>query len=142
MSSIQATVTDLPEIKELLSKSNIMIDDIEKFVSHTLVIKEQERIIAVGALELYGSEALLRSVAVDSTVRNRGLGKEIYSDLQRVAQVCGVSQLYLLTETAEAFFRKMGFETVSRDVAPESIKNTSQFSSLCPSSATLMRLSI
>lgn len=142
MDTVKATTADLPAIRELLAQSNLLSDDIEKFLSHCLVIKVQDSIIAVGALEVYVSIALVRSVAVAAAQRKRGLGKLVYHALKDLAMESGVTDLYLLTETAEPFFSKMGFVITSRDDAPESIKNTTQFSSLCPSSATLMKLSI
>lgn len=142
MKLIGATETDLESIKELLLHSNLMVDDIEKHLTSCFVFKEQERLIAFGAIELYGIDALLRSVAVAQTHRKKGLGEKLYHAIQEMAKVNGVRELFLLTETAEGFFQKMGFERLSRDNAPESIRQTSQFSSLCPDSAVFMKRSI
>ena len=48
--------------------------------------------------------------------------------------------LYLLTNTAERFFTKLGFEQINRQAAPVTMQNTTEFSSLCPDSAICMRL--
>jgi quercetin dioxygenase-like cupin family protein len=50
----------------------------------------------------------------------------------------GINNLHLLTTTAEKFFASPGFSVVPRDEAPASMKATSEFSSICPSSSTYM----
>jgi amino-acid N-acetyltransferase len=50
----------------------------------------------------------------------------------------GVESLYLLTTTADAFFSRLGYSPASREEAPSFIKNTSQFSGLCPASSVFM----
>lgn len=55
------------------------------------------------------------------------------------AKAHGVEEVYLLTTTAEGFFARLGYERVEREGAPESIRGTKEFSSICPSSAVLMR---
>jgi amino-acid N-acetyltransferase len=44
----------------------------------------------------------------------------------------------LLTTTAAAFFEKRGYRRLARTSAPAAIRATTQFSALCPSTATLM----
>jgi len=46
--------------------------------------------------------------------------------------------MYLLTTTAEAFFELLGFRRIERHAAPPEIQRSAEFSSLCPSSATVM----
>jgi len=50
----------------------------------------------------------------------------------------GVSDLYLLTTTADAWFRGHGYSPAARDTAPPAIRATSQFSGLCPAAASLL----
>ncbi len=50
--------------------------------------------------------------------------------------------LYLLTTTAKDFFNKEGYIVVNRDEVPEPIKNSSEFSSVCPSTAIVMKKEI
>jgi amino-acid N-acetyltransferase len=54
------------------------------------------------------------------------------------ARTTGLKKVYLLTTDAQAFFRKLGFAEVPRESAPEAIRRTAQFRTLCPASATLM----
>jgi amino-acid N-acetyltransferase len=54
------------------------------------------------------------------------------------AHLQGIKELYLLTNTAEGFFSKIGFNKVERDNVPDSIRATKEFQSLCPSTAACM----
>ena len=49
-----------------------------------------------------------------------------------------VEQLVLLTETAEKFFRAIGYEVIDRRHVPQGIKQSAEFRSLCPASAVCM----
>jgi amino-acid N-acetyltransferase len=46
--------------------------------------------------------------------------------------------LYLLTTTAREFFAGRGYRAIDRADAPERIRGTTEFSDLCPASATAM----
>ena len=62
------------------------------------------------------------------------------SELVGLAKLKGVLEIYLLTTTAEGFFRRNGFERIERKIVPEVIKQTTEFTSLCPSSAVCMKM--
>lgn len=50
-----------------------------------------------------------------------------------------VTELYLLTTTAESFFADLGFDRIQREDTPPAIQQTSEFHDLCPETATCMR---
>jgi N-acetylglutamate synthase-like GNAT family acetyltransferase len=54
----------------------------------------------------------------------------------------GVKELYLITTTADGYFEKQGYERVSRENVPVEIAQSQQFSSICPSSAVVMKKGI
>lgn len=89
-------------------------------------------------LEVYGNVALLRSLAVSVDFRGRGHGKALVAQAECYAQSQGVKEIYLLTSTAERFFEQLGYQTVARECAPEAIRQTQEFSTLCPSSSAFM----
>jgi amino-acid N-acetyltransferase len=49
-----------------------------------------------------------------------------------------VETLYLLTTTAAPFFERYGYGAVAREEVPRPIRDTTEFTDLCPASATCM----
>jgi amino-acid N-acetyltransferase len=103
------------------------------------VVESGGSVVGVGGLELHGSAALLRSLAVSAADRGRGLAGAICDHLEAEAASRGAEHLYLLTETAAPFFTKRGCAAISRDDAPPEIASSREFAELCPQSAVLMR---
>ncbi len=89
-------------------------------------------------VELYGSDALLRSLVVRESERRRGTGRALVAAVENYACTTGVRSVYLLTETAGAFFSSLGYSALAREHAPPAIRATTQFSTLCPDSAAFM----
>ena len=89
-------------------------------------------------LELYDSVALLRSLAVSSKCRGRGCGTALVAQAELFARSQGAREIYLLTNTAERFFERLGYALLLREAAPAAIQRTQEFSALCPSSSALM----
>lgn len=129
----------LGDLRAFLQASGLPKDDLVLENSVFLVSRDGDgNIIASGGFETYGPYALLRSVAIAPLLRNMGFGVLIVGELLAQAKKKQVSKVYLLTETAEVFFAKLGFERVGREDAPSEIKASTEFSSVCPVSAVLM----
>jgi len=94
--------------------------------------------IGYAGLEVYGTDALLRSVVVDPARRSVGLGRAIVETTLAEARRLGATRAFLLTNTAKAYFERLGFVAIDRASAPETILSTRQAAGLCPSSAPLM----
>lgn len=92
----------------------------------------------VVGLELLGSAALLRSLVVRPGARGTGGGRALVAAAERHAEDHGVRSVYLLTTTAAEFFGRLGYAPAARDSAPPAIRETREFSALCPASATFM----
>jgi len=89
-------------------------------------------------LELYGTDALLRSLVVAENARHKGLGATLIDHAEQYAASKGVRSIYLLTTTAQAFFKRLGYERIERSTAPPSIERTREFAGLCPASSAFM----
>jgi|SRR4030095_729224 len=126
------------QVIELLQENNLPVSDLDEG-KHLFALLQNGEVVGTGGLELFNNCALLRSVSVKKDLQNRGLGKYINKELERMSKEKGVDCLYLLTTTAKDFFCHEGYEVVDREEAPELIKNTSEFSSVCPSTAVAMR---
>ena len=140
----RATPGDLQAVRTLLRSCDLPIEDLTpEHLEHFVLCHDGQRLVGSGGLEVVSEEAaLLRSLAVAPEDRARGLGRELWSRARDLARALAVRRLYLLTTTAESFFRKWGFRRVIRDAAPEGIRATVEFSSLCPATAVVMVLDI
>jgi amino-acid N-acetyltransferase len=140
----KATPGDLHAVRTLLRSCDLPIDDLTPdHLEHFVLCHVRDRLVgSVGLEAVSGEAALLRSLAVASGERARGLGRELWTRARQHAGALAVKRLYLLTTTAESLFRKWGFRRVPRDVAPEGIRATAEFNSLCPATAVVMVLDI
>lgn len=89
-------------------------------------------------LELFGTDALLRSLVVTSGARAAGTGSALVRHAETYALTQGVRRIFLLTTTAEAFFARRGYSRMAREHAPDSIRTTREFADICPASSALM----
>lgn len=97
-----------------------------------------EDLAGVIGLEAYGTVALLRSLAVAPDGQGQGLGSALLAHAERAARWRGVSALYLLTTTAEAFFSRRGYIRLPREAAPPVLHSTAEFAARCPVSAACL----
>lgn len=138
--AVLESVEQLDGIKQLLSACELPVADIVPSDSMLFFgCHYGDRLVGVVGLEVYGASALLRSLAVAPAQRDRGLGRSLVAFAEAHAASLGVESLFLLTTAAEAYFSKLGYAPASREDAPPAIRNTSQFSALCPASASFMR---
>jgi amino-acid N-acetyltransferase len=129
----------LHTVLDLLRASSLPYQDIELKNNLFIIYHDDNgKMIGSGGLEFYSSYALLRSLAVVESERGKSFGKEIVSDLFARAQSRTVKEIYLLTETASDFFKKIGFADIARDAVPNEIKTSTEFKSVCPVSAACM----
>ncbi|MHA1903809.1 MAG: arsenic resistance N-acetyltransferase ArsN2 [Candidatus Thorarchaeota archaeon] len=136
---------DYPIIVDLLKKNNLPPDGIEPHLDNFLVIRnpeqrvEQVSLLGCAGLEIYGNSALLRSVAVHPNAHGNGLGTSLVRHITQIASDRGITRLYLLTDTAEDYFKRIGFSYVSRDLIPEDVKQSIEFTTLCTESPSMMK---
>ncbi len=93
----------------------------------------------VVGIEVLGRAGLVRSLAVTERSRKRGLGRQLVRQLETWAVRHGLEELWLLTTTAAGFFERRGYVRSERESAPDVVRRSEQFASLCPASAVLMR---
>lgn len=134
-----AQSTDALAIAALLQAAALPSEDFAPHLAHFLVARDARGnlIGAVGA-EVWGPDALLRSLVVAPDQRGRGLGDRLVRALEAAAAGWGVRRWWLLTTTAETFFTKRGFVVTPRNAAPEAIAATAEFRGLCPSVAVCL----
>ena len=132
-----ATEGDLPFAVQLLGAARLPTNDLT--AAHLAFAAEGEVGLAgVIGLERSGDVALLRSLVVSPSARGAGVGRALVQALEASAREQGVRELWLLTIDADAFFSGLGFAERDRALAPQAIRGSSEFSSLCPADAVLM----
>jgi len=134
-----ARAEDVEPVQRLLADQHLPLDGLMDHVATLLIARDGSRIVGSAALEVYRDGALLRSVAVASTMQRRGLGHDLTEAAIAMARELKMPALYVLTTTAERFFPKFGFERIDRRAVPESVQQSVEFRSACPSSAVVMR---
>lgn len=135
-------ISSIDVAKKLLEQNNLPYQDIEDENVEVFALTYNSSLIGTIGLEAYGNIALLRSMATDKKYRDQGYGKYLFDEIIKHCKSKNINELYLLTCTADKYFKKLGFKQIFRDRLPNEIKQTKQFSQLCPCSAICMELKI
>ena len=130
----------LPCILKMLREANLPIEGVEENLSQFLVGTTLPRVVACVGLEVYGRDALLRSLVVASSLRGRGYGEMMVEGALRDAAEREVERVYLLAPGTERFFGRFGFQAVPRREAPAAIAGSTEFRADACANATLMCL--
>jgi amino-acid N-acetyltransferase len=138
MNIYPVTQNDYAAAIRLLQQNNLPTEDLTP-ETPLFTLYNEEALIGVIGLEISREDGLLRSLCVDEARRTAGSGKQLVSFIEDYAKEKGVKNLYLLTTTAAPFFTNRSYETIDRSTVPASIKGTTEFASVCPASATVMR---
>jgi amino-acid N-acetyltransferase len=133
-----ADPADLGAIEQLLTVSSLPLDGVREALEGFVVAQSGDDLVGVAGLEVCSDNALLRSVAVLPEWRSHGLGRALVTRVISDAEARGIRALYLLTTTAERYFPSFGFKQIARDDVPAEVRETAEFQSACPASATVM----
>lgn len=134
---------DLDAAKELLQAAGLPVEDLSGgHMDQFLVASIGDDIVGVIGLETFAGVGLLRSLVTRAGVRNAGIGRRLVAELEARARGQALQELWLLTIDASHFFDKLGYRVRQRDEAPDAIRRTAEFSTLCPANAVLMSKSI
>lgn len=139
----QARESDWAVIGRLLAEAGLPADDLDAgsldgFLVALDPAAPPPGVTGVIGMQTFGRTGLLRSLTVAGDSRGSGIGAELVTALEEQASAAGVTDLWLLTIDAEVFFWKLDYRIVERDAAPDAIRATPEFTSLCPDSAHLM----
>lgn len=114
----RARTSDVPEIKRLVDTyaGRILLEKnlvtLYESVQEFWVAEYDGRVVGCGALHvLWADLGEVRTVAVDPTVKGRGIGHEIVERLLRVARELELERVFVLTFETE-FFGRHGFNEI------------------------------
>ena len=138
-----ASAADLASVRALLVSADLPQDGLEdQFGDRYVVAVRGGRVVGAEGIEVHGDDGLLRSAVVDGALRGQGLGEQLTRERLAWARARGLRSVWLLTTTAAPFFDRLGFARVERASAPPALQASREFASVCPSSATCMRLEL
>ena len=138
-----ATPDDLTPVRRLLEAAELPADGLEEqWGPGYAVAVQEERLLGAAGIERYGRFGLLRSVVTAPGERGHGVAESLVRNRLAWAETEGLEGVYLLTTTAAGYFPRLGFERVERDALPVEIRESREFTSVCPASAVAMHHTI
>ena len=129
---------DLPAVESLLAAQQLPREGVGAAFTDFIVAEDLDEVIGSIGFERHARHGLLRSAAVRDDWKGKGVGALLVGRLLETAKACGLTDLYLLTTTAADWFPRFGFREISREAVPEPVRSSVEFTSACPSSATVM----
>ena len=135
-----AASKDWQAIHDLLIAAGLPTEDLgpDRLSEFLVASDADDDLVAAIGLEQFGEIGLLRSLVVSETARAGGAGRRLVAALEEHARSLGESELWLLTIDADGYFAKLGYMVRERTDAPAEIRETREFSGLCPGDAALM----
>jgi N-acetylglutamate synthase-like GNAT family acetyltransferase len=141
MTTLEArpVAADAPELRAALTDANLPTEDLLNGGRSFFRFEQGGEPVGYGGYELYGENALLRSVVVVPQMRGKGFGRAVAEALLARARAAGARHAYLLTTSAEDFFTHAGFARIERTEAPPAILATRQAASICTTAPLMSR---
>lgn len=134
----KARIDQLNAICSLLQTGHLPTIDINPLLENFFVAVDGQQIAGVIGMDTYGEYGLLRSAIVDKAYRNKGVATLLVDRLLASAKQHGIATLYLITNSAEEYFKRKGFTTIARELVPGAVLQSKEFNGLCPASAVAM----
>jgi amino-acid N-acetyltransferase len=135
----RAEPNHLQEVEALLLKVKLPIEGVKEAFNNFFVIHKNNMFIVCAGIEIYEDVGLLRSVAIQPSSQNQGIGQMLVSKIEEFAIESGINRLYLLTDTAEQFFHRLDYKKIPRSSTDVRIKQSIEFTTLCPSAPVMVK---
>ena len=135
----RAGPADLEAVETLLRDVKLPTDGVGDWVERFWVGEHAGTVVGVAGMERYGQAGLLRSVAVARDWQGSGIGRALVDRVLEESRAAGVQDVFLLTTTAEHYFRRLGFACVGRECVPDAMRASAEFTGAGPASAVVMR---
>ena len=134
-----ANLENREAIVSLLQSARLPVEDLPHQLQNFYIAMENSYVVGAIGLETYERSGLLRSLIVKPEYRKMKIASALVNEIESLGRRLGLTNIYLLTETAKDYFDRKGYQTIERTEAPESLKQSSEFSHVCPSTAVLMK---
>jgi amino-acid N-acetyltransferase len=137
-----ATPEDLKDVLDLLETAKLPTAGVKDHIHNFMLEFGNNTLLGCAGLEIYQQVGLLRSVAVNPIKHSNGVGSKLVKSILEHAKAQQLSNIFLLTETAENYFPRFGFNPVSRAEIPENLQASEELRGACPDSAVVMMLEL
>jgi UDP-N-acetylmuramate: L-alanyl-gamma-D-glutamyl-meso-diaminopimelate ligase len=135
---------DMPAVREVLVAAGLTGEPARDEQAPAFYVLRNERgLVGAVALEVYGDDAILRSLAVHPESRGTGYGWMLADMAVSQARWRGVRRIYLLTQSAADFFAaKFGFRVVDRTTVSKQVATSETFANPSGAGQVAMRLDL
>ncbi len=138
----QAGAADWPAVEALLLTNKLPTEGAQAHLSTYVLAVSNGEVVGCAGAEVYGSLALLRSVAVAPGLHKQGIGRLLLQTMLQQARARDIASLHLLTVTAPEYFALYGFKRGKLEDAPAALKASAEFQGACPACAAFMSLTL
>ncbi|MFN2545569.1 MAG: GNAT family N-acetyltransferase, partial [Actinomycetota bacterium] len=130
--------SDAPAVAGLLTASGLAATTSVPDDELTLIAEEDGTVTGTVAFSFHEAEpAFVRSLAVSDHRRRTGLGTLLIANAIHACRARDIGEVYLVTETAQGFFRNLGFVPVGTlETLPALFR---EFADACAASASVLR---
>lgn len=130
--------SDIAQIKELLRVTHLPTVGAKK-AADCFLIADNGQVIGILGVLYEGEKALLRSFAVSPLYRCKGIGGLLLTAMLQELKTQNIQEVYLLTETAADYFKRIGFGEIARKAMPENLLKESGLDQACPCSSKCLK---
>jgi amino-acid N-acetyltransferase len=124
---VKAKLTDIPDMQKLVAdkvKDGTILerseDEVATNIRSYVLAKENGKLVGYTALHIHSPRlAEIRSLIVDEAYRGQHIGKRMVEFTLEEAKSLGVGEDVLVLTYLPAFFEKLGFKEINKEVIPE-----------------------
>ncbi len=135
---VPAKPEEVSAILDLVHTVNLPRDGVEEALEHFWVARQDGQVVGTVGLEVYGDLRTVTLVGRHPGVAGPCSGTGVDDTALSYLMSRQFRVVYLLTTTAEQFFRRRDFLVVARTTVPGSVQQSVEFQSACPDTATCM----
>jgi amino-acid N-acetyltransferase len=124
---VKAKLSDIPAMQALVSsevKEGVILnrseDEVATNIRSYVLAKEEGKLVGYTALHIHSKRlAEIRSLIVDESYRGRHIGQRMVEFTLQEARELEVEEDVLVLTYLPAFFAKLGFKEIDKEVIPE-----------------------
>jgi amino-acid N-acetyltransferase len=137
-----AAPSDIRQVVELLQSGQLPTEDLRPDLENFWIAEAEGKAVGLIGLDLYVPFGLLRSMIVLPQERSKGIASRLVEQVEARGKELGLTDLFLITNTAADYFTRKNFRQIDRFALPASVGTSREMNGLCPASSMIMHKSI